>query len=124
MSPPLGLTGNAPPRAVTPASTASPLHPGLVSPKWSIAMYCEMVKQSWVSIPSRAKTSATPARANASVIAPRTCGNTYSASALASSLSTRLSDVLRCPQPAIRAEEHTSELQSLRHLVCRLLLEK
>src|SRR5205814_5858054 len=30
------------------------------------------------------------------------------------------------PQAAaqIRSEEHTSELQSLRHLVCRLLLEK
>src|SRR5258705_6892427 len=27
-------------------------------------------------------------------------------------------------QPASRSEEHTSELQSLRHLVCRLLLEK
>src|SRR5262245_12726169 len=27
-------------------------------------------------------------------------------------------------QPEIRSEEHTSELQSLRHLVCRLLLEK
>src|ERR1035438_10833125 len=26
--------------------------------------------------------------------------------------------------PADRSEEHTSELQSLRHLVCRLLLEK
>src|SRR5436853_7757969 len=26
--------------------------------------------------------------------------------------------------PAKRSEEHTSELQSLRHLVCRLLLEK
>src|SRR5436853_1014762 len=26
--------------------------------------------------------------------------------------------------PMIRSEEHTSELQSLRHLVCRLLLEK
>src|SRR5947199_1164518 len=32
-----------------------------------------------------------------------------------------------CPSPgtpAARSEEHTSELQSLRHLVCRLLLEK
>src|SRR5258705_5646801 len=29
--------------------------------------------------------------------------------------------ILRCN---IRSEEHTSELQSLRHLVCRLLLEK
>src|SRR5262245_64339722 len=27
-------------------------------------------------------------------------------------------------QPGERSEEHTSELQSLRHLVCRLLLEK
>src|SRR6476659_11203614 len=26
--------------------------------------------------------------------------------------------------PRMRSEEHTSELQSLRHLVCRLLLEK
>src|SRR5258705_8441185 len=26
--------------------------------------------------------------------------------------------------PSTRSEEHTSELQSLRHLVCRLLLEK
>src|SRR5258705_3052918 len=28
------------------------------------------------------------------------------------------------PGPILRSEEHTSELQSLRHLVCRLLLEK
>src|SRR5262245_64964064 len=27
-------------------------------------------------------------------------------------------------EPDVRSEEHTSELQSLRHLVCRLLLEK
>src|SRR5258705_4305182 len=32
----------------------------------------------------------------------------------------RSGDVVR----SIRSEEHTSELQSLRHLVCRLLLEK
>src|SRR5262245_63388225 len=35
-------------------------------------------------------------------------------------------DVLKhgtAPVP-VRSEEHTSELQSLRHLVCRLLLEK
>src|SRR5437899_5060276 len=30
----------------------------------------------------------------------------------------------RCTLPRRRSEEHTSELQSLRHLVCRLLLEK
>src|SRR5262245_58023754 len=28
------------------------------------------------------------------------------------------------PEGELRSEEHTSELQSLRHLVCRLLLEK
>src|SRR5437899_10202403 len=31
---------------------------------------------------------------------------------------------LRTRVLAVRSEEHTSELQSLRHLVCRLLLEK
>src|SRR5438045_4779210 len=35
----------------------------------------------------------------------------------------RIVDFLRC-KPKRRSEEHTSELQSLRHLVCRLLLEK
>src|SRR5262245_64596064 len=30
----------------------------------------------------------------------------------------------RSPTSRPRSEEHTSELQSLRHLVCRLLLEK
>src|SRR5437899_5319201 len=30
----------------------------------------------------------------------------------------------RLRQARFRSEEHTSELQSLRHLVCRLLLEK
>src|SRR5689334_24649091 len=29
-----------------------------------------------------------------------------------------------CPWPSRRSEEHTSELQSQFHLVCRLLLEK
>src|SRR5437899_4246103 len=35
-----------------------------------------------------------------------------------------LGDVLRLRTGRGRSEEHTSELQSLRHLVCRLLLEK
>src|SRR5258705_7193300 len=39
-----------------------------------------------------------------------------------------VAEVLQAPEPSarrvIRSEEHTSELQSLRHLVCRLLLEK
>src|SRR5262245_65926556 len=36
----------------------------------------------------------------------------------------RLALLLRHEHEAPRSEEHTSELQSLRHLVCRLLLEK
>src|SRR5262245_66278016 len=35
-----------------------------------------------------------------------------------------LGQVARTGNMATRSEEHTSELQSLRHLVCRLLLEK
>src|SRR5258705_927181 len=34
------------------------------------------------------------------------------------------SGALSAQSPFGRSEEHTSELQSLRHLVCRLLLEK
>src|ERR1039458_6726380 len=48
-------------------------------------------------------------------------------SAIPAGHTTRLSSVLpqqiQHRQPS-RSEEHTSELQSLRHLVCRLLLEK
>src|SRR2546422_4067659 len=33
-------------------------------------------------------------------------------------------DLLGHPEPKYRSEEHTSELQSRLHLVCRLLLEK
>src|SRR5262245_63504973 len=47
------------------------------------------------------------------------------ATALAKSVAADPPDLLALPRgPGIRSEEHTSELQSLRHLVCRLLLEK
>src|SRR5262245_66580087 len=36
----------------------------------------------------------------------------------------QLAGPCRSDLPKVRSEEHTSELQSLRHLVCRLLLEK
>src|ERR1039458_10758317 len=40
-------------------------------------------------------------------------------------LAARAAALCPCPYARIpRSEEHTSELQSLRHLVCRLLLEK
>src|SRR5262245_63377629 len=63
------------------------------------------------------------------------CGLTFSAGTSAC----RFADLLLLPggtdqgaellgriqrDPGARSEEHTSELQSLRHLVCRLLLEK
>src|SRR5690554_6964868 len=35
-----------------------------------------------------------------------------------------ISTISRCQALALRSEEHTSELQSRPHLVCRLLLEK
>src|SRR5947199_6304632 len=39
-------------------------------------------------------------------------------------LASALRGAERCLLSLVRSEEHTSELQSLRHLVCRLLLEK
>src|SRR5437899_8689663 len=36
----------------------------------------------------------------------------------------RISGCMEVQPLILRSEEHTSELQSLRHLVCRLLLEK
>src|ERR1035438_10737818 len=36
----------------------------------------------------------------------------------------RIAEVSTIRSSILRSEEHTSELQSLRHLVCRLLLEK
>src|SRR2546422_2187477 len=47
----------------------------------------------------------------------------WSASARAPSSDTSVSQTCGCGPPS-RSEEHTSELQSRLHLVCRLLLEK
>src|ERR1035438_7333450 len=44
---------------------------------------------------------------------------------MATHISQRAAAEIPPPPPRLRrSEEHTSELQSLRHLVCRLLLEK
>src|SRR5262245_63089819 len=59
-----------------------------------------------------------------STLFPYTTSSDLSASTPAGPLS---SSTVRCSDHATssaRSEEHTSELQSLRHLVCRLLLEK
>src|SRR3989442_6167667 len=52
---------------------------------------------------------------------------TLSRSRLLHEPASQVADVLRCHADALgiaRSEEHTSELQSRPHLVCRLLLEK
>src|SRR5258708_28677236 len=48
----------------------------------------------------------------------------YDLQALADAASTSPRTLLRHFQQELRSEEHTSELQSPDHLVCRLLLEK
>src|SRR2546422_7579331 len=45
-------------------------------------------------------------------------------SGFGSSCRERFDDLLEIVTPSTRSEEHTSELQSRLHLVCRLLLEK
>src|SRR5437016_9048998 len=45
-------------------------------------------------------------------------------SAIRNPKSMRLTRVISSSPPDLRSEEHTSELQSLTNLVCRLLLEK
>src|SRR5436853_1529682 len=52
-------------------------------------------------------------------------GDGWSDSKIIAALETSASMVYRVRKQLVeRSEEHTSELQSLRHLVCRLLLEK
>src|SRR2546429_7174469 len=55
-----------------------------------------------------------------SLVRPRGGDFLYSAAELA----VMLEDIRRSKQAGARSEEHTSELQSRLHLVCRLLLEK
>src|SRR5258705_6702087 len=54
-------------------------------------------------------------------------GNAVSVAKMKACVRALVADAAQKPKRkpvAIRSEEHTSELQSLRHLVCRLLLEK
>ena len=74
-----------------PGGPAGP--PGAVMPKWSIAMYSEVVKQSWVSIPSMPSTPSMPARSMALAIVLRTCGSTYCELALSATLSALLKPI-------------------------------
>src|SRR5256884_871805 len=62
------------------------------------------------------------ARLYASQVSIRSGVNTPPSSRNAWSASRAASDSFR--EPGVRSEEHTSELQSRLHLVCRLLLEK
>src|ERR1035441_8714373 len=71
-------------------------------------------ESSWPTHRSSSSTTPPPMSAALPSIDPRSA--TLSATRSAGSYS-------RPCMPAMRSEEHTSELQSLRHLVCRLLLE-
>src|SRR5262245_64851622 len=57
---------------------------------------------------------------------PTPCARSCSSSRCASASRTRssASHPSACPTSSARSEEHTSELQSLRQIVCRPLLEK
>src|SRR5262245_62999360 len=61
-----------------------------------------------------------------SATAAQTCCTTTTATApsLTSPSALAWQDREHAGARVVRSEEHTSELQSLRHLVCRLLLEK
>src|SRR5439155_25259083 len=65
----------------------------------------------------RSRTSSTSSRSSRTSTTPCTCG---SAAQWARSRGPRTTR----SRPLCRSEEHTSELQSRGHLVCRLLLEK
>src|SRR5205814_10654412 len=81
-----------------------------------------------LSKPPRSQACSTRRRASARA-PPAVCPCTSSASRFGSgtwfhSPSEHSSKYPEPPGRSKRSEEHTSELQSLRHLVCRLLLEK
>src|ERR1035441_5663351 len=54
----------------------------------------------------------------------RVGGSTYSSAVKWEGNALLINTLVTGPRDYARSEEHTSELQSLRHLVCRLLLEK
>src|SRR2546429_3750661 len=54
----------------------------------------------------------------------RSCNRATSSSVNTTSNSSNLQSTPASPHARVRSEEHTSELQSRLHLVCRLLLEK
>src|SRR5256884_6701364 len=64
------------------------------------------------------------ARAPSAASRNKSCARAASAGAASQVHQRRCRRPRRCLPPTGRSEEHTSELQSRLHLVCRLLLEK
>src|SRR5947199_67315 len=84
---------------------------------FSVSLYCSADHLVLHSFPTR----------RSSDLSPSSPGRTASSTSTPRTTSSVPSDLVRIAEPlalVLRSEEHTSELQSLRHLVCRLLLEK
>src|SRR5690606_42136338 len=73
------------------------------------------------SFPTRRSSDLTPSRCTSRTTSTSPCPSPSAPLSCASSRSARRTWL---STPALRSEEHTSELQSRENLVCRLLLEK
>src|ERR1035438_10858241 len=83
-------------------------------PLSSIKIRCSGSKSSWPSTQF----------SRAAFTSARSCSLAWAVFFCASDHAGRATSTRQSSPPSHRSEEHTSELQSLRHLVCRLLLEK
>src|SRR5687767_15620748 len=83
-------------------------------PRSTLFPYTTLFRSSsWISMGWMPATAVVPSSFGVSVISSRLLD-----------LNVEEADVVRVGDDELRSEEHTSELQSLAYLVCRLLLEK
>src|SRR5438045_4921140 len=87
-----------------------------------LLFYCYRDHRDLHSFPTRRSSDLTGSARRAARGRPSSTGSASVATYNACPLHCRPSTA--CCAWVLRSEEHTSELQSLRHLVCRLLLEK
>src|SRR5438309_6010016 len=87
------------------------------------SLYCSVDHRALHSFPTR-RSSDLFSRASAALVIPPTPMTATLAGSCRRSLPTTAVASALSGAPESRSEEHTSELQSQFHLVCRLLLEK